>query len=195
MGSIIDSFDGAIQKRIKEAGKFLDVDLDIDVGKLKNQITLGNDWDDPKAISKALDTQPQIYAYWSTLLVKLKREMKKIEMEFNSWKSMKKIKIRKLLVEKYVTKDKMTRNNANKEVTAGMVEDYFNSKYNYSNRIFVKKVTPLDDITKAVSEIEIIVSAFKQRKDLLTYLALMVKTMIEKDIWIKKPMRRKKDEN
>ena len=60
-----------LENKIRAAQDALDVSLNVDDPDLIDQITLGEKWDDPFALTKAMDTQPMYYAQWATLLRKL----------------------------------------------------------------------------------------------------------------------------
>ena len=171
-----------IQNKLKEARKFLDVRLNPDDPELAEQLTLGSDWDNPSAITRAMDMQPAYYARWATLAKNLEKEREKIQLKFDVWKSKKKLSIREYIREKYIKEKGLTEKQAMERVTQALVDDKFNSKYNYSNEYFLKYKEPLDEIEGEIDKVKLIVKAFEMRRDLLVSMSHLVRSMIDHNI-------------
>lgn len=175
----------AISKKVDEAKKQLDVQVNPDALDLSSQITLGNNWDNPFKLSEALDKQPGIYANWASALAILRREQTKLKEKFNVWQSDRKLKIRDHLINQNKKKG-LTNLQAIKNITNSMVDDEFNSRYHAGVSIYDKNRKKLEEINENIEILEIIVTAFKQRKDMLQNLSLLVRSMMENNLLITK---------
>lgn len=180
-----------ISKRVKEVNDYLNVELNPDDPTLAEQITLQNKWDDPFALTKAMDMQPTYYARWATILRNIKVKREKIRAVYNVWESEKKNKIRRLI---YLERKKngLTDKQASQNITQAMVDDRFNIKYNYDNKIYCKYKLPLDKVEKEYDEVKIIVDAFAQRKDLLVAYGHLVGNMVKSGIMVMRDKHKKK---
>lgn len=180
----------AISKKVDEARKELDVQVNPNALDLGSQITLGNDWDNPFKLGEALDRQPGIYANWASALSILKREQKKLKEQFDVWQSERKLKIRDFLIIKNKKKG-LTNLQAIKNVTNSMVDDEFNKRYHSGVSAYDKYNEKLVSLNDNIETLEIIVTAFKQRKDMLQNLSLLVRSLVENNLLIVKKSKGK----
>lgn len=174
-----------MDQRIQQAVSFFDVKLSPDDPGLGEQLTLGNNWDDPFALTKAMDTQPVFYSQWATILRKLKREKQQLQMEYDVWQS--------------TIKDQLTSDIFNENIHLGMtannskptnqsVDNRFNSIYvnvaGAGHADYIHYREPVDTIDEKIDTIEIVVKAFEQRKDMLISLSSLVRGMIDNQLMI-----------
>jgi hypothetical protein len=171
--------------KIEQAIATLDVPLDSDDPDLIDQLTLGDKWDDPFELTKAMDRQPLYYARWATLLRKLKKERQIIQQKYSVWESIAKEQIQDEIFNENV-KSGMTANNA--KPTNQSVENRFN-KYcsdktiSYSEE-YKEYHGELDEIEEQTATVETIVKAFEQRKDMFISLGSLVRSMIDNNLLI-----------
>ncbi len=185
------NLEDAIQKKIDSVIKMLDVDtLDPDDLNLSEQITLGDKWDDPFELTKAMDRQPMYYARWATLLRRLKRDRQKITSEFDVWLSITRDRVQKKLFDENIESG-MTANNA--KPTQPTIESRFNKLYVDPKSLkpqlhqeYMKYKKPVDEIEYKVDVVEVIVKAFEQRKDMMISLGSLVRGMIDNQLLIYK---------
>jgi hypothetical protein len=176
-----------IKERMKDLNSFLDVELNPDDPKLVNQITLKGLWDNPKALSKALDMQPAYFARWATMLRNLKKDRMRLQAEYDVWASNKRQRIRETIINDRKKKGLTSKQASN--VTQSMVDDEFNKKYSYTgthDKYFIKYKKPLDDIDEYIDKVTVIVEAFKMRKDLLVVQGYLLRSMMENKLTIMK---------
>ena len=176
-----------IDKKIEEAIKLFDVTLDADDPGLIDQVTLGDNWDDPFALTKAMDTQPLYYARWATLLRKLKKERQECQQRYNVWVSIAKEEINDEIFEENKSSG-MTANNA--KPTNQAVENRFNKYYiseegdeEFHNG-YLENISPLEKVDLQIDTVEIVVKAFEQRKDMLISLGSLVRSMVDNQLLI-----------
>ncbi len=177
----------AFKKKIEQAIEMLDVPLDPNDVTLVDQLTLGDKWDDPFTLTKAMDRQPLYYARWATLLRKLKKERQRIQSKYDVWMSITKDEIQDEIFNENV-KAGMTANNA--KPTNQAVENRFNKycsdlKISYHEK-YVEYYTPLDEIEEQIDIVDVIVKAFEQRKDMFISLGSLVRSMIDNQLMIYK---------
>lgn len=175
----------AFKKKIEQATSMLDVPLDPNDVNLIEQLTLGDNWDDPFALTKAMDRQPLFYARWATLLRKLKKERQKLQQKYDVWMSISKEEIQDEIFSENV-KSGMTANNA--KPTNQSVENRFN-KYTSDEKTDLYKQCgeykqPVDEIDGYIDTVDIIVKAFEQRKDMMISLGSLVRSMIDNQLLI-----------
>jgi len=181
-------FEDLIQKKISDAEKFLIVELNPNDPMLADQITLGDDWDNPFKLAKALDKHSAYYARWATLLKTLKQKRQRLTERKNVWES----KIKKDIENQIFKENKvkgMTANNA--KPSSVSVEYRFNSIYNAKNEDYVKYNKSIINIERQIDIVEVVVKAFEQRKDMLVSMGHLVRTMIEKDLLVCKKLIKK----
>lgn len=187
-----------IDEKIEQARAVFDVELDSDETDLLEQMTLGRNWDDPFAITKAMDTQPLYFARWATLLKRLKKEKQIIENKFNVWKSI----VKEDLADEIFDENKtagMTANNAKSSLSS--VENRFNKYYVSGedvemNKEYLKYHDPLDQINEKIDITDITVKAFEQRKDMLISLGSLIRSMVDNNMLIYRDRnRRQKNKN
>lgn len=171
--------------KIEQAIATLDVPLDSDDPALIDQLTLGDRWDDPFELTKAMDRQPLYYARWATLLRKLKKERQIIQQKYSVWESIAKEQIQDEIFNENV-KSGMTANNA--KPTNQSVENRFNKycsdpKISYSEE-YIEYHGKLDEIEEQTATVETIVKAFEQRKDMFISLGSLVRSMIDNKLLI-----------
>lgn len=184
----------AFSKKIEQAREMLDVPLDPNDVNLSEQLTLGDRWDDPFELTKAMDRQPLYYARWATLLRKLKKEKQKLQQKLDVWMSITKDEIQEEIFQENI-KSGMTANNA--KPTNQAVENRFN-KYCSDNKTayhteFAEYNTPVQQIDDSIDIVDVIVKAFEQRKDMFISLGSLVRSMIDNKLMIYR--QRKKNEN
>lgn len=174
-----------IKDKLKEVDDFFYSGFKFDPNDvtLKEQITLGKDWDNPKKLSMAMDQHSARYIQWAFLMKQLKVQKEKLELKYKVWESKKKEFIRQSIIDKRVKKE-LTEKQAMQNITQAMVDGKFNIRYNYKNEIFVKYKKPVDDIDLKLEQVSLVVEAFKQRKDLLVVLGYVVKSMIENNLLV-----------
>lgn len=180
-----------IKNKIKEVNNFFNVELNPDDPKLSEQITLGKNWDNPFELTKALDMQPAWYARWAYLLKELQNERAKLQSIYDVWASGRRKLIRKKIVKRKLDKG-VTITQAN-NITQSVIDDEFNLLYSYNGekkKIFLKYKNPIDEIELQIEKVKIVVDAFKQRKDLLSTMGYLVRSMIENNIMIKKKKKK-----
>jgi hypothetical protein len=180
---------GIINSKIADAEKFLIVDLNPNDPNLLDQLTLGDDWDNPFKLSQAMDSHSSLYARWATMLKILKQEHKRLIERKIAWESNIKKKIEVKLFKANKLKG-MTANNA--KPTGASIDYKFNSIYNSKNEIFNKYNDPILKLENEIDIINIIVKAFEQRKDMLVGLGHLLRSMLEKDLLIHKKFNHKK---
>lgn len=184
----------AFSKKIEQAREMLDVPLDPNDINLSEQLTLGDRWDDPFELTKAMDRQPLYYARWATLLRKLKKEKQKLQQKLDVWMSITKDEIQEEIFQENI-KSGMTANNA--KPTNQAVENRFN-KYCSDNKTayhkeFAEYNIPVQQIDDSIDIVDVIVKAFEQRKDMFISLGSLVRSMIDNKLMIYR--QRKKSEN
>ena len=179
--------DDVFKKRIEQAAEMLDVPLDPNDVTLTEQLTLGDKWDDPFTLTKAMDRQPLYYARWATLLRKLKKEKQRQQQKLDVWMSITKDELQEEIFAENV-KAGMTANNA--KPTNQSVENRFNkycsdSKTTYYNQM-IEYNTPVQEIYDQIDIVDVIVKAFEQRKDMLISLGSLVRSMVDNQLMIYK---------
>lgn len=190
--NIKPNFDKLISDKIKEAVEMLDVTLDNNDPALIDQITLGDNWDDPFALTKAMDTQPLYYSRWATLLRKLKNMKQEYQKKYDVWESIVKENITEEIFKENID-SKMTANNA--KPTNSAVTNRFN-RYCVSikgdmHKEYLKMRSELDKINDRIDTVEIVVKAFEQRKDMLISLGSLVRSMVDNQLMIYRDKLRK----
>jgi hypothetical protein len=162
------------------------VPLDEGDSNLKEQITLGSNWDNPYELSKAMDRQPMWYGQWATLLRELKREREKLQLMYKAWESERKEKLTEIIFQSNKKKG-MTSNQA--KPSASVVNDRFNSFYIDVNGKYHKKykkvIGDLNSVEERIDRIEVVVKVMEQRKDMLISLSSLIRTMIDNHMLIK----------
>lgn len=178
-----------VDKKLGDAQSFLVTDLTVNDPMLSDQLTLGDDWDNPFKLAQAMDQHSALYARWATVLKLLKQEHKRLVERKNVWESSIKKRIETKLFKENKLKG-MTANTA--KPTGASVEYRFNYLYNEGkSRTFNKYNDPINEIENKIDTVSIIVKAFEQRKDLLVSLGHLLRTMMEKDLLIHKKFKRK----
>lgn len=178
-----------VESKIEEAISMLDVTMDTDDTKLIDQITLGDNWDDPFALTKAMDTQPLYYSRWATLLRKMRKQKQEYVQKFEVWMSIIKEDLTEEIFNENIESG-MTANNA--KPTNQSVENRFNKYYvsedgsdeMHSEYLTMKKI--VDEIDNKIDTVEIVVKAFEQRKDMLISLGSLVRSMVDNQLLIHK---------
>ncbi len=176
-----------ISNKINEAIEMLDVSLDTDDPKLINQITLGDNWDDPFALTKAMDTQPLYYSRWATLLRKLKKMKQEYQQKYDVWASIIKENLTEEIFDENVQSG-MTANNA--KPTNQAVENRFNKYYvsdegdESMHAEYLEMRKQIDNIDNQIDTVDIVVKAFEQRKDMLISLGSLVRSMVDNQLMI-----------
>lgn len=189
VGKKSDSLDYSklIQAKIDEAVDLLDVTLDVDDPSLAEQITLGDKWDDPFALTKAMDTQPLYYSRWATLLRKLKKQKQEVQQKFDVWVSIIKENLSEEIFSENIDSG-MTANNA--KPTNVAIENRFNKYYVSEegaedlHQEYIEMKKSVDDIEAMIDTVEIVVKAFEQRKDMLISLGSLVRSMVDNQLMI-----------
>jgi hypothetical protein len=176
-----------INDKIQEAIDMLDVTLDSDDPALIEQITLGDNWDDPFALTKAMDTQPLYYSRWATLLRKLKKFKQEHQQKFDVWASIIKENLAEEIFDENVESG-MTANNA--KPTNQAVENRFNKYYvsadgdEKMHHEYLEMRKELEKVDNQIDTVEIVVKAFEQRKDMLVSLGSLVRSMVDNQLMI-----------
>lgn len=181
------NYTNIIKKKMEEVDSFLNVKLNPNDPNLEEQITLKNNWDNPKELSKAMDMQPAWYARWATVLRHLKSDRMKLKAEYEVWASDRRQRIRILII-KQRKKSGLTDKQALQNITQIMVDDEFNKRYSYTGsqkHVFLKYKNPLDSIDDYIDKVTVVVEAFKMRKDLLVVQGYLLRSMLDNKIMIK----------
>lgn len=171
-------------KAVEKAEKSLNVNkLNVNNINLMKELTLGDDWDSPHALGKALDFQAYNFAQWSTLKNHVQAECKKEEDIFNVWVGKKRLKLREVIIQNKMNKNKATRKQAAQGITQQLVDDYFNREY-YDTDLYNKRKKKVEILRKSLQTLEVIVNAYKHRKDMLTSMTNLLNRMIDKDLLV-----------
>lgn len=172
-------------KKIEQAISTLDVPLDKDDPDLIDQLTLGDKWDDPFELTKAMDRQPLYFARWATFLRKMKKERQRVQQIYGTWESITKEQIQDEIFQENV-KSGMTANNA--KPTNQSVENRFNKYCSDTKTEYYQNYNKfhgeLDEIEEQTAVVETIVKAFEQRKDMFISLGSLVRSMIDNQLLI-----------
>ena len=175
-----------LENKIRAAQDALDVSLNVDDPDLIDQITLGEKWDDPFALTKAMATKPMNYAHWATLLRKLKREKQILQSSFDVWVSCIKNDLADDIFQENINSG-MTASQS--KPTGNTIDNRFNYDYikvpnteNYNE--YMEYYRPLQQIDEKIDIVEIVVKAFEQRKDMLISLSSLVRGMVDNQLLI-----------
>ena len=189
-------FQSAMNKQIEKAKSALDVSLNPNDPALINQVTLGDQWDNPSVLAEALDMQPMYYARWATLLRSLKRERDKLKQRYEVWESSVKEKLTKSIYEANVGKGQTP---SNAKPSQQSVTDRFNivyagrsQKYSEFHDQYLEYYNPIEEIEEKIDTVEVVVKAFEMRANTLISLSHLVRTMIEKGLVVVKLSSKRK---
>lgn len=187
-----------IKNKISEITNLLDAELDENSDSLFDQITCGDNWDNHNVLMKAMDKQPILYAQWAYLLKSLKHERNKIQAQLDVWTSNKKEAIAEQIYDTNI-EGGMTPNNA--KPTGGVVDNAFKIKYmevddegDWVDEDYGEFQELLEKYDLKIMKVEIIVEAFKQRKDMLITMGSLLKGVIDNQLYINKSKFKRKSD-
>jgi hypothetical protein len=182
----------AIRSRIKDIDKFLDPSLlESDDDNLSETLTLGDNWDDPLALSKAMDEHPSYFARWSYIYRATQRRLKYHNEKYNTWVAKKKKQLEKELYDENIDKG-ISPNNSKVSITS--VENAFNAKYNDKCKIefYLKLRKNVMLYEERVEKIKIVIEALKQRSVMLVSMSSLLKSMVDNNLLVHKMKRKTK---
>jgi hypothetical protein len=185
----------SVQERLKQIREYVWIkDVGAEEESLASQLTLGDDWDNPFKLSKALDQHSAIYARWASVLKRLKNARNQLQLKKDAWESEKREQIAGIIFEENVAAG-MTASNA--KPTEGAIKDRFKSVYlktndkgSFTDEESVEFIRPVVKIDEAIDTIEPIVKALELRKDMLMSMGSLVRAMIDNQLFVyrkKKP--------
>lgn len=180
-----------IKKRVKDAKDSLDVSLNPNDPTLIEQMSLGEDWDDPERLAKALDMHSLWRARWSKMLKTLRGEKEKLENKYKTWESIKKEEIYDELFQGNIDEG-MTANNAkptNTTVERRFQKDYVDPEAE-SHKEYQNHKKPLDILNQRIDNISVVVEAFDARTQMLIQLSGLLRSMIDNKIYIPKKSKK-----
>jgi hypothetical protein len=188
MADQLSNISSQIEQAIERARKALEVELDPNDSDLINQITLGDGWDDPAVLTKALDRQPLYYARWATLLRNLKKERSRLSTRYDAWMAIKKESLAAAILKENIESG-MTASTGKPTGTAidqRFISDYVALKKSNKDKHdeYLKYKKPIDSIEEKIDTAEIVVKAFEQRKDMLISLSSIVGKMTDSGLLI-----------
>ena|ERR1035437_3933715 len=169
-----------LNKRLKEVDNLFDVELNPNDPKLSDQITLGDRWDNPAELNKALDMQPLWHARWANIRRKLMNEKAMLQQKLDVYVSKKKEMLKRKIYKRNIKKG-MTKNNARPNISD--VDRRFISLSDKDKK-YQRIKKPLDEVQERLDAVSLVVDAFKERTGTLIALGHMVRSMIEKDLII-----------
>jgi len=186
---MIDS--NIIKDKMDQIQSALMIPLDEDTD-ISEHLTLGENWDDPFKILEAMDTQPQYYGGWSSMLKTLKLLRTKIQAEFDTWLAVHKEDLHERVYNFNLEKLGMTPNNAKPTGTEidrkfkTIVSQPSNNEKEKKISVGFKKYThDLEDADMDIIRVEGIAKAYEQRHGMLISISALVRSMMDNNIYIK----------
>ena len=185
---MIDS--NVIKDKMDQIQSALMIPLDEDTD-ISEHLTLGENWDDPFKILEAMDTQPQYYGGWSSMLKTLKLLRTKIQAEFDTWLAVHKEELHEQTYNFNLEKLGMTPNNAKPTGTEidrkfkTIVSQPSGEKEKKISVGFKKYTKDLEDADMDIIRVEGISKAYEQRHGMLISISALVRSMMDNNIYIK----------
>lgn len=189
----------AIKLQMEKSKNYLDpVNLEMDETDLIDIITLGDNWDDPMALMKAMDEHPTYFARWSYVYRFVQNKLDGYKEQYKVWEAKKKDELREQIFDENESGG-MTPNNA--KPTDSSVNTRFLKHYHQDCKpteevgeqdikdylLMMKKI---NIYTARVEKLKIVVEAFKQRTSMLVSMASLLKSMVDNNLLIMKKKRK-----
>lgn len=180
-------------ERMKQVDSLLTVELNPNDPSLEEQLSMGDNWDDPSEITKHMDMQPLWYARWASLYRAKQSELRLSSEKFKTWYSVTRQEVYDILYDENI-ENGMTPNNAKpveKSVDARFDFIYRNPNPETDEELkcvmeYNEYKDQVEKLEYEVDQLKIVVEALIQRKDMLISLGSMVRTMLDHKLKIQR---------